>query len=373
MLVFKKTNPLLGNIEAQFNFASDLTEKSGGTSATLTRAGTGYYQPSFPKSDSETTNVARFEQGELLIESASTNYCLYNEDFSNVAWTNVNVTDAADSSITDPEGGTDAWRLTATATGAAYVAQVLGTNCRAMSVWLKKGNVDNVSVSLYASGTETAADGLLNVTLTDEWQRVVVDRKAACNVLGIFVHSNQIAGSATAGDYVHVYMPGAYNSGASTDIPTVGSGVTRPTDAASIPAAYTPSTFTTTFGVAMDVTVLTDTGGTNYIFSIGNTLGTSIRLLNAADDRFRMVYGTTIAGDSPGALVYGRKYRVCITANGTSFKMFIDGVKIAEDTIAGTAGVITVTNINPNSDGYFRLSNYIKYDNYISDSEAKYA
>lgn len=374
MLIFDRTSPLAGNQEARYDFASGLQEKGGGTAATLTRAGTGYYQPSFSRTASASTNVSRHEQSALLVESASTNYALYNQDFSNAAWGKSNLTAATDTSITDPEGGTGAWKLTADAGGASsYIAQVLGTNCRAMSVWMKKGNVSSASVSMYASGTETSEDGLLNVTLTDEWQRIVVDRMAACNVIGMFVNADVVNGSASAGDYIYVYIPGAYNSGRSTDIKTVAAGVTRVTDAVTIPAAYTPTTFTTTFTIAFDLQVLTDTGAVQRFLSIGNTLGTSIRLINAVDDRFRLFYGTADVSAGTGTLVYGHKYRIVIAANGTNFKLFVDWSKIGETAIAGTAGFITTTNINPNTDAYFRISNYVKYDNYIDDGDIAYA
>jgi hypothetical protein len=134
-------------------------------------------------------------------------------DLSNAAWVKANAT-VATNVAADPfvgAGPASADRLTATAGGivasAIQAVAATGNVSRTSSVYIKAGTQGTTSsVSIQ---TDAATTTCTNLTPTGTWQRVSAAgaaNAAAAISIGVFVHSNCLTGTATAGDNIIVAL-----------------------------------------------------------------------------------------------------------------------------------------------------------------------
>lgn len=183
---------------------------------------------------------------------AGQNLLLYSEQFDNAAWTggatNCSVT-AND--ISGPTGTVTADRLQAVTSGFSRTYQVVSgasnNTSYTFSVWLKAGNVSNVSIR--ARDSFSTAQVVQNVTLTSAWQRFTVTvstgPSGTTSVEGhIFINTNGVSGSSSSGDYIYAW-------GAQLEL---GSSATTYTPTTTVPAPnnWTPNNISVTAGATYD-------------------------------------------------------------------------------------------------------------------------
>ena len=128
----------------------------------------------------DTVDTPRYDSGKyghgLIIEGARTNLVQESEDFT-VTWTTSNVTIADDTTeVTDPAGGNNAGKLTATAANGflEYPTGVaIGTDDGAGSIYVRcpSGTVAGKIILINSNGVELTS---VDFTATPEWQRVQV-------------------------------------------------------------------------------------------------------------------------------------------------------------------------------------------------------
>jgi hypothetical protein len=111
-----------------------------------------------------------------LVAFARNNLLSYSEDFSNSYWSKIVDCTAVASNVTDPFGGTGAYKVTETGTNSHLVKTSIATTGQVKSIYARTvsgtGVVDVLGVSSVAR---------YGVTLTEEWQRFdfVVDTSEA--------------------------------------------------------------------------------------------------------------------------------------------------------------------------------------------------
>lgn len=169
----------------------------------------------------------------LLLEGGSTNGILWNKDWSNAAWVKTNIT--VTTGISDPEGGTGASTLTATAINGETHQYLAGGSSivRTNSIWIKRRT---------GTGTVTifAPNGSQNVTpALAGWQRVSVSNSAG----NVNRHFDIVI--ATSGDAVDVWCAQQDDFPfATSEIPTTTVAVTRGADLYSLPLSTPPQEMT---------------------------------------------------------------------------------------------------------------------------------
>jgi len=161
----------------------------------------------------------------LLVEPAATNVCIQSEDIS-TSWGPSNAT-ITTNDTTAPDGTTTADKLEATATGGTGCSvqqpQVTSASTYTFSVWLKEGNTTTSHIRFTDTGvvdaqvaltwaTRTVSGNVAGVTarvVTDlgsgDWIRISLTYTLAAggtDSIRIFAGAT---GSATAGEYIHVW------------------------------------------------------------------------------------------------------------------------------------------------------------------------
>jgi len=367
-------NPLSQNLVIDYPLVTDLIDQKGAADGTVTRSTVGNYVSNTSGLLTQAAiNAPRFEVPGLMCEGAATNYCLYNEDLTNAAWnfsSNVNAL-TKDTTVRDPEGGFNAWKLEATATGAAYLAQVTaGLNSNSGSVWLRKGNVDSCSWGMLANPASTFME---NVDLSGgEWVRRTGVASGASDSILLAVNEDNIFGSSNPGDYILVYLPQLQDGVVPTsDIKTAASSVTRTSEQASLDDANLPAPGAAQT-IAFDFTIIGDLGSTQSLWKV-NGETTPRRALVSGASRCQLYFGTNFVQSGVDSVDPKQTYRAVISSDGANFTGYIDNVSLGTAAVAGIGGTPTDILLNHSNTGHFHIKNFRVYDTDITADEVKYA
>ena len=202
---------------------------------TFTRASTGTFINASGNVATASNNVARFDYDPttqvprgLLIEGTATNLLNWSESFATSGGTNNNWADTHITrnrpNNTDPANGTNALRVTASAThGTIISTTAMGTSAaRTFSIWLRRvSGTGTIDYTLDNGSTYTIQ------AITSSWVRYTFAATTAAQRVGIRIHTN--------GDSIELW--GAQleaGSGASSYIPTGASQATRNEDSATM-------------------------------------------------------------------------------------------------------------------------------------------
>ncbi len=345
------------NLVIYYPLQTDLIDQKGGSDGTISRSTTGTYidgQSNLVKT--ATANNPRFERGGLLLESAATQYLLHTNDPSNAAWSlNSNVTLSQDGTIA-PDGNATAWKVQATANGAAYIAQDRGANAaNSMRYWAKKGNIDEISHSI-SSDTIVDQGSNDNVALTDEWQEIDQAAASASDTALVACNADRVSGSATAGDYFYFWECNIQD----TDFPTstINSTTTATTrnaescvlDHTNLPAWGDPQT------IEFDFIPMGDRGGNQQLFIVTGDTNPRAAIMTAAEVLV-LQFGSNQISSGAGTLTYGQKHTAKMVSDGANFEGFLDGVSLGTAAVSGVAGTPSAITLNGGV-GYFNISEF---------------
>lgn len=190
-------------------------------SFTFTRAGSATY---VDKTDglikSASGNIARFENGGLLIEDASTNLCVRSSEFTHASWTALSLT-PVDNTVVSPDGTTNAAQVTLNLT-THFLYQTISVTASTnynFSFWAKRGTAAELKYSIYniPGGADIiSATSYYAQTNASTWTRITVNftTPVGCTsirfyplrnsgVLGtVFIWGAQLEAGRTATSYI---------------------------------------------------------------------------------------------------------------------------------------------------------------------------
>lgn len=350
------------NLVLFYPFRNSVADSMGGAAASVSRSTTGNYRTSDHTEASANAGVARLEYKGILSESAATNYILYSTDLTNGAWTASNVT--VTSGQADPAGGTDAFKLEATATGVAYLQQIVGTPGRSVGFWLKRGNITSTDTDILLS---TVSVSNRDVALPSEWEYITQSSGSTIDELRLYIGDKTTG--ATAGDYFYVYNPQLQSThGCTSTITTTTPAATRnlesiTIDHTNVPASTADQTWVMeidAISVGLSVALMALTGETSpRQFVLTNT------------GVLRATWGGATVSSGAGAAVDGGRYKLVLTKTTGAFYFYVNGTLIGSGTPGATAGTITAMQVG--GAGSFRIRDVKVYDRYFTSDEVAYA
>lgn len=161
-----KTNTL-AEVSAPLNTDADVT---------WTRSTTATYVDRYGIVKTAAIDTPREEAAGFLIEGASTNLCLYSDDFSNAVWTTTGAAskNAGAASVTNPDGTTQTVEFTVGTDGTGVVRQALTTSAsnKSISIWVYITNKNSATTigADYGNGTATQVD--ITSASLNEWVKL---------------------------------------------------------------------------------------------------------------------------------------------------------------------------------------------------------
>ena len=135
-----------------------------------------------------------------VVTKVRTNSLLQSNDFSNASWTKVNAT--LTSGQADKDGGTDAWKLAASASGGCQLFQGgSNTNMKTHSIYAKAGSISTLKIWVgsnkefdLSNGTTSSSDSSIS-SVGNGWYR--------CEVVNVFSNFNPFFTATAGGDYIY--------------------------------------------------------------------------------------------------------------------------------------------------------------------------
>ena len=117
-------------------------------------------------------------KGAMLLERTSTNYIRYSEDFSQSYWSKQGTSSITSNTTISPNGSLDADTLSG-ATGTGVSDSVLRVNVglseeSTLSIYCK--SLGSTNLTIYIRDGSNGSIGSESITLTDDWQRVVLTK-----------------------------------------------------------------------------------------------------------------------------------------------------------------------------------------------------
>jgi len=201
------------------SLACPVVGNESGFGVRVAKYGSGQFAHGYNSAFSHTTQLG------ALIESASTNLCLYSEDQSNAAWVATTATKTANQGEA-PDGTQTADDLTATG-AAGYVQQAITTVASTQyteAVFLARNQASDVGGRLVMYDISNGAElGATAFTATSEWQRVEV---TASTIAGGVSTGLRIE-ITTSGESILVWGADFKAGSLSSYIPTTSASATR--------------------------------------------------------------------------------------------------------------------------------------------------
>lgn len=296
----------------------------------------------------------------LLQEPQRTNLVLYSQQFDASGWVNYNSATITPNASISPDGTLNAYSLNAAATGYSGIYRLVsgGTNVGTVSGFFKKGTLDwvllvntngtdGVAWFNLANGTIGTVDAGYSATIEpfkDGWYKCSV----TCPSLNIGIW--QIGGATSDNNPTPAYAGNIYIWGAqvevgefaSTYIPTTSATVTRPLDQFS----------------KNDSPALNTTSWTFYMSGVNigknqNSSGANIDNVNWSFDSGAGPYGPnslhnysntvyyydTVNGAANLGDIGSTTTKFAVTKNGTTFKLFRNGVLATTNTLSLASNV----------------------------------
>ena len=255
-----------------------------------------------------------------------TNLLTYSEDFSNAAWTTSNVT--LSHGKTDPNGGTTATRVTATAdNGLCYqnVTTELGEPT-VFSVWVRRISGSGAIRLYYGSGSSSTS-----LTITDtNWKRYTVSNASVADVSGRF--GVRIVGN---GDVIEI----AFSQG---ELSTGRSDTTTPSEYVPTTTAAATKTYANTNGNSVASNVVTEAVGAALAeapYAMATPTLTNSLTYSTPDAVNWSETGTSVIGAAATGLDGGQTAVVLTDDDGSSVETVADTLTIADDSNTNVARV----------------------------------
>ena len=307
--------------------------------------------------------------GHLLLEPESRNLITYSENFKDGYSTTESSVDLNDA--VSPDGTTTANKFNSTATGSSIYKAHANSSAlfHTVSIFLKKGTIDIVTLSVtggspaisasttvnLTSGTITASSGNGSITPTitnygNDWYRITASSTSNGNVANPTI--SIVNSSTTASGYF--YMWGLQFEGlsyATSYIPTSGSTVTR--DAETCTGAGEAADFNSEEGVLYaEIAALADDGENNRnIRLISSVDNTTYVVLKYGDPSNRLEYQYRTTGHSMQAQFFedlvdvASFVKVAATWKSNEFKLFINGEQVGVTETSGNVSPASTFNV----------------------------
>ncbi len=285
-----------------------------------------------------------------LVRRGALNLLTYSNDFTNAAWVKTNITPAA--GVSDPDGGTTATTITATAGSATMLQSTGGTapSGSPSSIYVKR-RTGSGALSMWNGSAYVA------VTVTSSWTRVT----QAHNGVGTFYSGFRVATSGDAFDIWH----------AQSEIGQTDSDYTPTTTvAASNPSAgkywwsfdgSNDSLLSDNLGITNACTIVI-AGRVNampsVIYVVAGEDANGVQVTIYADGSFSLDKNTvsTIVRSAAGLIVAGVPFVITARLSGGTAVVRLDGVQKATAATALTYSATTGMRIGSKFDSSFPLN-----------------
>jgi hypothetical protein len=325
------------------NFAKNksLVNAKGESLVTFTRASSATYVAANGLIETAATNVPRFDHnsttGEslgLLVEEQRTNLCLQSAAISTSPWGPNGTETCVASTLTDPAGGLNAFKINFVGSGAferwQQAITVVNGTTYTLSAWIRSTS-GTASFRLRFGAGVTSSD----LTATTTWQRFTFTLIAS--VTGGFFAFN--APSTGAAAEIHVWgaqlEAGAFPT---SYIPTTTAAVTRSADVAVITGANFSSWFNASEGTVFAEAIAQPFTATTFPRIVGIDRGdgsANFATLARSNGVNRFEYSVF----APTGQAVGLQPPVTFTANSTVRAAY---VYKADDFIAAANGVLSI-------------------------------
>ena len=400
LVEYQKIQGAIGNINSpllDLPLNNSLAMKQGVGSVTFSRDTKATYIDRYGVLQSADIDEPRFEKDGLLIEGSSTNLLTYSEEFDNDDWSKTQCTITENDTIA-PDGTNTADKLAPSSDdddyaliGQRYSTDVKKDDTYSVSVFVKKGNADKITLNAYFKdetgynfsftfSTETASSSNMKVQkIANGWYRLsykVVatedndDAYVAARVWGI---GRDVDG--TTDDYNYVWgfqlekLPFA-----TSYIPTADSAVTRDGDVCKVDAKDNiPLLDNVAFSMAFNTFCVNTDDYHNYtrVFEVA---GTEARITSSSSGS---LYGQV--GGSGTVYGFGDIPRVSMqTAILISTNSSVDGAKngvlfndteTASNIVPSGLPIFLGTNEGGTSQLFGHIKNFKIYDKALSPIE----
>lgn len=283
-------------------------------------------------------------KGALLLEPTRSNFILYSQDFSNAAW-NTSSTRSVDfvpTSTIDPQGKTNAYRVTSTASNnqvAIFGSIVLGqTYTNSIYIRRVSGSGDIVLRNI------NNEENHFQVSVDDGWKRIETSATSTSTFGRLYINLK------TVGDAIEIWggqvEQGSY---ATSYIPTQGSVVTRVAEVCN--NAGNEQVINSTEGVLYVEALLKDTGTFKTAARITATdISTSdgLWIYFRSDNKIQSVLrvdGVDQVAIMSSVQTTDEYYKVAFKFKQNDFALWVNGTEIATDTSGNTFSADTLSKL----------------------------
>ena len=315
-------------------------------------------------------------KGALKLEPTRTNKVIYSNGFTDSSWLPTGATVV--SGVISPDGTSNAFTLSNTASSGIIQKAVSLTGLRVVSIFAKKGTHRYLRIGAYGGTNSYANFDLENGVVADGananiedygngWFRCIChSADGATGGVQIFP-SNNTTGAATTNGSIQIYgvqlEEGSY---ATSYIPTSGSAVTRLADSCSqtVPDGVIGQTEGTVL-VEFVNKINNESGGYNMLFTIYDSSNQNIYVAKRNPTGIEINAGTGAYTYLPNGIfdVEGKTYKMAIGYKQDDFVVYINGVQIWSE----SSGTIPFSNANNFSLGsYYDQS--LKFNSKINKS-----
>ena len=307
-------------------------------------------------------------KGSLLLEPSRMNVILHSQDFSNNAWntSSTRSVDFAPTSTTDPEGKTNAYRITSTASNnqVAVFGSIISGQVYTNSIYVRRvsgsGNIILRDVNNQGNNFQ--------VSVSDGWKRIETTATSTSIFGRLYINLY------TIGDVIEIWggqvEQGSY---ATSYIPTSGSAVTRVAD--TNVSQNTPSGIIgqTEGSVFINVDVNSKVLSSSWAFSLNDgTTSNYIGLRRSGGAEFFVhinVSGTTTALIATGITSGNNKISIGYKFN--DIVVYVNGVNVGIDTSSGVplTNKVQIGNLISNRILEDSVSDFKLYNTRLSNAE----